>query len=314
MAYALVSIGAGRTVDDFISDMLDPRNQLGDFYRYTEGRHPRTRSQGAQIGKMRGTWAKAVARDAANPQIKSRPEALQRLGEIRSAVASTGWSGRTGLRDKIVMLALLDIGDSRGTISPRVSLRTLCEDTPYATLSAIRNALASLAKAGWLTADRRGMERTEATIYRLDIPPRPVPPTTHEDPLPGEGLVRGWHNEMAQPGVDLGMALGPHAATIHDALRVDAGQSVAQVIAQSGISRRTVYRWLPRLAESGLAVQADGVWFRGPESPGAVVASLGADAKLTMRSTRHKLQREAFHGWVEARAADVGGQTRRPGG
>lgn len=306
--YANASCGAGRGRDAFVRDLSDERNGLHAALRYREDGTRRTWND--FLSRLDDAWSNAETWTLDHPTVRSRTEAHQRLGEIRDAVNCHTWTGRTALRDRAVMLALLRIGDSMGSLTPRVSIRTICADTSYGSVQTVHRAISALRDAGWITTDRADATPQTPTTYNLLTPARAVTQVNRSMVyLPVEACSPV--SQPPDPPTDLAVVLSPHAAAVWDALPSGPGVDVPTVAGRAGVHRRTVYRWLPRLEKLGLAARdGHGGWVRGPESPDVVAKDLGVEAKVQRRADRHALEREGFHGWYAARAEAVA-QARR---
>ena len=312
LGYATACIQAGHSREAFRDQMLDPRNELGEVYRRRVDDPAggcRKRGQAHTERLIDRDWAKAIRYVNANPTPHGRPETHQAIGVIRAAAATRDWPGRSGPRNRIIMNTLLNIADSIPSVTPKVSIRTLCEHTPYRSIQTIANALAALEEAGWITRNRTGADAAEVTTYGLRVPPARVPIVDKRYPSLRVEVMSTYGTPVSS---DLGMALGAHAASIHSALDPEVGQSVAELVTRSGISRRTVFRWLPKLAKLGLARHSPKHgWLRGDTDPGFVASDYDVPDKVMEREARHKLQREGFHAWREARDGAVGKQADR---
>ena len=317
MAFTLAAVNHDWTWPDYHEALTDHRNTLARWTLWRpDGTHRTPRDQ---INRLRRTWHKAQRRVAEQPPVGDATSAAHRLGEITAAANTNDWHGAAGRRDKAIHAILCRIANERGTTSPRVSVRTLCEASAHRSPRTISAALHSLQTAGWLRIERAG-HRTEASTYQLLLPRvaheegganlhmsvsrTPCEVHVQKSATPGDMLAR-----------DLALVLRSTAgAEVYRALSSDEQVSAREVARVSGVHRRTVARWLPRLAELGLARRhgsGDG-WMRGDTDPALVTLEGGILEVEERRAERHRLQREGFHAaFAGPRAPEVVGPVER---
>ena len=307
-SFALAAIRHGWTLADYELAMSNPANALAGYYLRRDdrgdqrARHPRHVSR-----KIRREWKKFTEHAAEHPQVHGHGEARQRAAEVRDAANGVTWSGRTGVRDHTVLCALLDAADRLGHTQPTVSLRTLTEATPYRDRKTITRALDSLASAGWITRIPGG-GIDQPTGYAIDIPGEGQDEGVCQKgastlPFPwGDTAGPFLAQPMAQPVPHnaLAMVFTPQAAAVHAVLEAADGVPLtpADVVALAGVSRRTVYRWLPQLALAGLAMQKADGWVVGQADPAQVAKDHGADFLAKLRKRKHENQRKGFREWL----------------
>jgi hypothetical protein len=291
MALHCAAINAGMSFAD-----IESLTANGDLFRdaYLTKDDGRRRHLRSALTKMRRDYDKAARYVGDRPTILAAAEALQHLADVRTAINTTRWTGRIGPRDKTVLTALVTSAESLGTIRPTISIRTLCEDTPYRAFKTVANAIDSLAKQGWITKDRD------------DGPDAPTRYTLHR-PMGGANVHTTCSSPWGETAVHdcaplstrLATTVGVHGATVHAALgEVPASRNDVHRV--SGVSKRTCSRWLGELARLGLARQTPAGWVRGDTDPETVAFEHGVDLVEFDRAQRHALQRQ---GWAEWRAA-----------
>lgn len=296
MALMCAAVNAGLSYADVDALLLGSRLYVDAYLTKDDGR--RRTTSGAAV-KARRDWDKAVSYIAARPPVDTREDAHQHLKEVREAALQHRWTGRTGPRDKVVLLALVTIGESLGTVTPMVSVRTLCEDTPIRGSMTVARALDSLDASGWISREHGG--RGEPTRYALKIPSRGVASDTSDPPLPGGRLMYQIRPPSGPGGVrsdgqlttPLATAVGVHGATIYGHLS-DRPQSRNDLHFSTGFAKSTCGKWLANLARLGLAVDTGAGWVRGPADPVAVAKDMGVEKIVKARADRHEIQRAGY--------------------
>lgn len=143
LAIALGYANAGRTLAEYVADMLDPANKGGAKYR----RMTRARAE----RDLAATWAKAVDRVRENPAVgwTSPEEVTAALMVLRKAVSRyTGFAPRTAARDRAVALAIIDHALPLHTFTPNPGYRELKRVTGIGGDKTVRNALKNLVAMG----------------------------------------------------------------------------------------------------------------------------------------------------------------------
>jgi hypothetical protein len=302
MAAAVPCARAGWTVHDWTTAMTDPRNTLANHYHRKDDGRPRTHSN--SMGRILRDWAKATRYATDHPRVNNPAEAMQHLGLVRSTMARTPWAGRTGLRDRIILEAILDIAETKPTTCPTISIRSLCEQTPYRGNQTAMRALHHLTDLGWLTPDRTRSGPGQPTAYRLGIP------TVSETGAAGCALPGGvgaapssdtLTGPVGRISHDLALRFGPQSALVYSTLDPDIPQRIVTVTSRSGLARSTVNKWLPELAILGLAYKTPGGWHQGLRDVDLVAVEQGSLDLAEARAVRHDLQRRGWVEWIEAR-------------
>ena len=310
MAVATAACRAGWSLYDWTSAMSDPRNDLAAHYRRKDDGRCRTAANAD--GRVRRDWAKATRYAAEHPQLSDPSDVMQNLGLVRAAVATASWTGRAGLRNRIILGVILDLAETKPTACPTISTRSLCEQTPYRGRVTVQRALDDLADAGWLTKDRSRSAADAPTAYRIDLPRVAITGPAGCAPTGGVGAGPVMASASAvrtgpvdRINHDLGIRFGAHAALIFSALDPDIPQSVATITRRSGAARSTVKKWLPELAIIGLAYKTPSGWHQGMRDVELVAIEQGAMDAVEARQIRHELQRKGWTEWCTARAADT---------
>jgi len=312
MATALAAAGAGWTEIAW-RDALRAGG-LGEWAdtqrRKTGTRRPRNPADAER--RLATTWAKALRRAAERPPAADAPSVHAELAAVLTAADHNpaAWRGASGVTDRAVLAALVDVAGAACTLTPSASTRQLSEAANISPATAAV-ALHRLCARGWLRLEQAAAG-TLAAIWRLlrpgavADPPREVeevldalPPR----PLTPAGSARG-HDAFAHT---IHGGLGRVAARLFDALDdgVYGGLTVAQLAALTGLHPRTVGRHLIALQASGLAASGHGghSWARSltagnpdllPAALAEAAALLGSTGVTTRRRERHTAQREAF--------------------
>ena len=283
MRVTVSMVNCGWSWADFHAAMRNPTNTLGLFFLWRSNGAERSAEQREQM--LRRIWDKACRFVVARPAIRDQAEARQEIGLTRVAADFRPWTGRSRLRDRTVHRCLLDIATEQGSTRVGVSVRTLCERTPYRSAGTVSRALTSLARQRILRIERRP-DPDDCNAYQLLPADAWVAVTaTRSPPSRCEGRVA----DAATP--ELALALGsPYAALLAAAL-TDDPLSARQVAARAGVSRCTANKRLPRLARIGLAVQLDGGWVRGDTPPEIAAMREGAMDVALARHSRHEHER-----------------------
>ena len=309
MGLAVVAVRAGWSLYDWTTAMSDPHNDLAAHYRRKDDGRRRTHANAE--GRMIRDWAKATRYAADNPQISDPGEIMQHLGLVRAAVAGAEWGGRAGLRDRVILGVILDAAESRPTACPTISLRSLCEQTPYRARATVQRGLDSLSSAGWLIKDRSRSATTAPTAYRIVLPGGVHSGSAPTPPVGAQPADPQWTPPVEREGPvgrinhDLGIRFGMQAALIYSTLDPDIPQTMPAVVRRSGVSRSTVKRWLPELALMGLCYRTPQGWYQGLRDAELVALENGALDLTEARKMRHELQRQGFAEWHERRSADT---------
>lgn len=309
MALALAMTNAGWTWPDWHREMTDDTNRLAAWALTRPDGTTRTTRDTTR--RLESTWTKAQARAADRPAVNTPTDTQHLIGEIRATASTRTWHGPGGRRDRDVLTALLDLATQRGTTTPQTSVRALCEHTAYRSARTISTALRSLTEAGWLTPDR-DPRRSSATTYRLALPRggqggQNLHMSTSHTPreAPVQELPTHRARSCAQRELrDLGLVLTPTAVEVYAAL-TDEPVSAREVSRRSGVSRRTVDGWLPRLAKLGLARDPaeSGRWVRGDTEPGVVAMERDVVGAELGRAARHMAERVRWREQMAVREA-----------
>ncbi|WP_394613128.1 hypothetical protein JNUCC0626_24615 [Lentzea sp. JNUCC 0626] len=263
-------------------------------------------SDGAELLKL---WEKASAFVADSPPVISASEARQELGLIRAELSSTVLEGRNRVRDREVLKFILKKATRQGRLVLPLALRTIAEGTGQS-VETSRRALESLVSRGWLTVHTPS-HRALATTYRVHTPSRrsstgnatSAPSIsslqtqcTDETPLRrrdlGEDCVSSVHS-MAS--TDVFRSLGRSAAVLYDHLSVTSPMKATELVDSTELARRTVFKWLGRLKEEGLAAQVEGgAWVRVEVDLEALAEVMGVSGKAEAQKAQHAREREAW--------------------
>jgi hypothetical protein len=278
--------------------MGDPRNGLYPWFVHrdpdSKTGHQRPRRPQGVTRKIRREWDRAQEWLATHPSIANSVEARQRIGLWIANVDHLDWTGRAGIRDRAAYLAILERATEVGSISPAISVRTLCEATPYRGFKTMCRAIDSLAARGLIRV-RVSVEAANPNTYILLEPPagKSRDQVTHIDraSLGGNAVSLGPEVRTA-----LGLALGAHTAAVY-AVLASAPLSPEALAELAHVSRKTVVRKLKVLSEPGvdLAVKVEGGWVAGLADPALVAKEHGAADVEVDRMFRHAAQRDGWN-------------------
>lgn len=299
MALMCAAVNAGWAYADVDSLILGGRLHVDAYMTKDDGRRRSIRSAAV---KARRDWDKATAYVTNRPTIHTPGDAHRELGMVRAAIHTHTWTGRSGPRDKAVLLALVAIGESLGTVHPTVSVRTLTEDTPYRSWVTIKHAIDSLHRLGWISIDKAS-RAGEPSGYTIRTPPAGGQYVNNTcSPPRGEIDVQGLPTQADA----LATALTVRCANVYVALTSEPA-SRNRIAKAAGVANMTCSKWLAALARLGLAVDTGAGWVRGDADPDVVAKSLGVEDVIEARAERHALHRAGY------RQAMQGQVRRKPG-
>lgn len=196
-------------------------------------------------------------------------------------VAGWSWPGRGGALEGRALLALLAICFQCGSWRVFASARDVAE---YAACGfrAASNALHRLASAGLVVR----VATSGTALYDVS-PIRGI--GWQSVRAPGDGALRTDVAELWRRG-DMGSA----SWLVYSALRAESAINVAQLVAETGKARSTIFQALHRLAGEGLAESAPGGWVRGPVSLDVTARLHGARFAGEVRHSWHQHERRRF--------------------
>lgn len=305
MSVAVSMVNHGWTWAEFHAELTNDQNGLADWAMRRANGSPRNNHD--SYVRLERAWRKAERFVADRPAIQDTTEAVQTVGELRGLADHRQWPGRGGQRDREVYVALLAVATRCATLTPAVAVRTLTEQSSFRGWKTICRAIDSLVEQGLLTklapATSGGPTR-----YQLVSPPVPRRHTSSHAELGGAHV--SLRHDASGTGGDtasdlpvlaplsrertrLALMFGAHAAAVHAAL-VEFPMPVSALVNRSGVSRRTVYRWLPKLALLGLARKMPLGWVVGDTDPDRVAFEYGVELVERDRYERHELSRRGY--------------------
>lgn len=269
---------------------------------------PDSRAMGnllTSLGEARRLWLKAEEYIRDNPPIAGQADAKVQLGEIKAELMAVRFTGRTATRDRMVLEAIHRIALKHNTVTPALAERTLAEETGMSPATC-RRALKSLTQAGWLRL-HRSSDGTRAHRFRL-CTPNCAQMTQYLPQV--EGLrpsASSVHTSALDVGTtDVGRCLGRSASVLLAALDPVEGQQVKDLVHTSGLSRRTVHKWMLVLLKEGLAYRDAPASYRRVETDlEAVAEDMGVTGKNEAVRRQHVLEREMW-AKIPARARRTG--------
>lgn len=270
----------------------------------------------AESGRALFRDAKTIAkhyRDAvrlvqSTPLGRDKTANRQELSMIRSAMGK--WTGRNAIRDRRALDAIHARADELGLLVLAVPVRDLAVWAGM-TFHRAHSALASLTDAGWLQR-AAAATKTEAARYRVVLGRYAEVETDPSGPDGVTPLVSKRISSVPGPG-PTGLVIRNDTPTaLHDVwqgqtaaltdrdhyLYSHLGQipaSVAHLVEVTGMNRRTLYRRLKSLIESGLAAKSgDGYVRVEVDDFDALLPALGAEPVLERRAELYRAQQRAW--------------------
>jgi hypothetical protein len=244
--------------------MVFERSHCGSYWRNGNGR-------GRYLWH---TWRRVCGWLAEN-------ETRQEIANAFQRVAGWSWPGRGGGLECRCLLALLATCYQCGSWRVFASARDVAE---YAACGfrAASNALHRLASAGLVVR-----VATSGTALFDVSPIRGIGWQSVRDVAGAEyraDVAELWRRD------DMGSA----SWLVYSALGAESATSIAQLVAETGKARSTVFQALHRLAGEGLAESAPGGWVRGPVSLDVTARLHGARFAGEVRHSVHRDERRRF--------------------
>ncbi|MEU3472678.1 hypothetical protein [Rhodococcus sp. NPDC006774] len=281
------------TPQEVVSLLLDGHYPISEIIAPKVGgnrKRDASRQERAQflIGNRNLNYVKAVAYVKENPAIRSRPEAVARIGEVIAHARQAHF--RAGSCDLRIMEHLCAIATGLGSIKvscAQSSIRLAINASPSS--SAVPRALKRLIERGYL-AIAANESAKGARTYTLRLPDSPPRSLEHsEDEL--DHITRVVRSRLHTLDAFLGPnGLGDSAAIVFWALAKSLSPvTEREVVAAEMISLSTVKRALNRLSHHGLVVAVERGWclsseIRNPENAlDSVAIAIGSDGEGARR-------------------------------
>ncbi|WP_156993964.1 hypothetical protein [Pseudonocardia acaciae] len=216
------------------------------------------------------------------------------VGSVVAAVHAASWSGRSGLTDRAVMLALCSLAVEHGTREPTFGVRRITEVAQLGSDQTTRKALARLVAAGCLARIENGPRQADGYRFRRGSETTAlatVPPGIEvTDAVIPDPWV--WH-----PAFRAGSGLGKSAGLVWSALRRHGPQTVPSLVEMTHRGKTTVKDAVKRLAAFGLAEKTEEGWRAiGDETDlDRIAEQTGAADKARRQADSHDLQRWSYH-------------------
>ena len=259
----------------------------------------------SSLSEARTLWLKAQEYISDNPAIIGQADAKVQLGEIKSELMTVRFTGRTATRDRMVLEAIHRIALKHNTVIPALAERVLAEETGMSKDTCGR-ALKALTQAGWLRL-HRSSDGTRAHRFRVCTPNC----AQMSQYLPQVEALRASGSSVHTfaldvSSTDVGRCLGRSASVLLAALDPVEAQQVKDLVHTSGLSRRTVHKWLLVLVAEGLAFKdAFASYVRVEADLEAVAEDMGVAGKSAAVRRQHVLEREMWEK-IPARARRSG--------
>lgn len=304
---------AGRTLAEYRDAMLDPAHAA---YGQTVAHVHHRRGLRAAERWLEKRWHRAGDRPRPVSAGGLDPEAAERF--LEWATDRHDWSGKAGKTDLVMLhvtVALaVQVGDTFA-----LGERDAAERADV-TRKTARRSLRRLRERGVLVLEAAD-HGPHAAIYRLVVPAhvrrrRKYP--THASGNPPCGMGGLGSGVVASRPADAWAwrALGPTARLIYAALRDGEQTDPADLARATHSHPRTVARNLARLADVGLAVEAEpGGWLRGDGDLDAAADAYGTAGRGATMRALHASQRRAWRdrldgwGWAPTIAVAEDGAT-----
>jgi IclR helix-turn-helix domain len=217
--------------------------------------------------------------------VTGRPDALERVTEVRRAVEALSWPTRGGgAVDHKNLAARLRLCERAGGLDHTIAVRPLAELMGCAKSTAEASNERLLTK-GWLIREETGTGKNHGTRWRLQIPEavrrliacaapgHPPPPTPPELATVPDAHTAADTSALAEVmGHDAfhHYAHGTSGARLLACLDPTDGTSPAQLKDATGLHRTTVARRLAKLVDDGLALEREGLYYLHPRLAGPV--------------------------------------------
>ncbi|MFG2211982.1 hypothetical protein [Streptomyces sp. NPDC048638] len=282
--------------------------------------------------KLTAMLENARAYVGTNGAITGRPDALEKIEEIRYVIESLAWPTRGGgAVDHKNLSARLRLCERAGGLDHTIAVRPLAELMGCAKSTAEKSN-ERLEQGGWLVKEEVGSGKNHGTRWRLR-----VPPTLREHlacaacAAPGQGLT-------PLPPLQLETVPDPHTFTdtaalaevmAHDAfhhwahgtsgarllacLDTTDGLTPSQLQQATTLHRTTVKRRLDKLVTDGLAIEREDLYYLAPDLAGPVrltpddhTLAQAAEQQGTTgigerRRARHARERANYQRWIAER-------------
>lgn len=292
LALAMAMANRGWSWEEFHAALSNPDNGMTEYYTHRRNASPRTSHDTA--ARLRRDWDKAVETTVTSPAIADYKEMRQELSMELATLRDEVWTGRTAATDYVVLTAAYEKAIARGQRTLPLASRTMAEMTGVSHRTAARS-LARLVEAGEL----RLISRPEdgAWVYAL------VKRQCINDPgisrgRPPSGGGSSVHSLLDLVSSNVFRWLGRHAAMVYRAV-LDGARTVGEIVESSGVSRRTVFKYLELMARSGLGLISKESWgytAREVDDLEAEAGDLGLPDAAGAQRERHRQERE---GWRE---------------
>ena len=165
------AIQRGWSEEEWIALLEEPESKLGTQFRETYHKRQIIKQPKfiIELGKL---WSKSEQWLASRPPAYTHRQIEEELDRIRETMEGSG----LGPTDRTILTTAITIAEANGTTRPALPRRLLMESTGLG-LTATRNSLARLERAGWLelaVPGRSGRpkegEPGKANLYRLLAP------------------------------------------------------------------------------------------------------------------------------------------------
>jgi hypothetical protein len=312
VAVALANLG--RSYDELMAELLDPRNGISEGVRSRSahrGRRTPRGDRGAWVAADRAT-RKALRFVAQRPPasdgvtLRAEVSAIRAIADDRPDL----WGGQGGSGRRLTLDALLDLAEQACTLLPTASTRQLAEMTGLHRKT-VGSALRWLCSRSPFVVMEEPFDGPKAGRWRLRRPAEgtrqgapvgvsPIPGRASGAPCRPARVAR--HDAFSAPGREgrtggLGKTAARILAELQAASETGEALTAAELAARTGLHRRTVRRHLPVLQAVGLIQHGIGdTWTPDPSGDlDGIARLLGVSGRGADRQEYHRRERIAYH-------------------
>lgn len=245
LAVTLAMVNRGWSWEDYHAAMTRSSNKLAEYYLTRKNGAPRLPQDIAK--RLKRDWGKAreIVRDS--PAVQDTQEMRQELSMDLAVLEEEVWSSRTAPADYLVLMAAYTRAMEKGSREVTLPARTLAEMTgiPHRTVS---RALIRLQKKG----DLRLVGRPDDGAWVYSLVKRHC---TNDAGIsrgrPPSGGGSSAHSLLEMASSEAFRWLGRYPLMVFKAIR-DGARTISEIVANSGVSPRTAWKYLKYLLKDGL--------------------------------------------------------------
>ncbi len=289
----LGAINAGLDFATTVALLREPKHRAGERHRNNITRHGEKRA----LEFFWREWEHATRYADEHPTVASPTDVRIILAEQLDLAMQLEWKGIAGNTDRAVYIALVNIAIRNGTLTPTASHRQLAELAKIEGHGTIGRSLRRLAKRGLLCKEKKGRGK-QASTFSVSTALHSEERATNHLNLGGceiSGALLGTTLITTQHDVFRRLGLGLSGWQIYAALDLVDSSTPKQIAGLSKKHRSTVYAFLPRLRDVGLAVDVEpGRWIKLDANLDEVAVALDVQDATTRQHARHEFERELY--------------------